>query len=69
MCFDKNKWMSWACSILFFIASLFYLILGFIFKKEEVQKYNDIKKNDSSSSGINAVRDVQVQQNQGAFKI
>ena len=69
MCFDKNKWMSWAVSILFFIATIFYMILGCKFKNEEVQKYHDIKNNNPNRGGTGPSREVQVQPNQNAFKI
>ena len=67
MCFDKHKWFSWACSLLFFISAIFYILLGFTFIKDEKSKFQDIVKETSSSStpqNNNPVRDVNIQQNQ-----
>jgi hypothetical protein len=66
MCFNRHKWFSWACSILFFISSVFYLILGVTFRKEEKRKLQNIMtKNSSPSPSPNEkVRDVNIQQNQ-----
>jgi uncharacterized membrane protein len=66
MCFNRHKWFSWACSILFFISTVFYLILGVTFRKEEKRKLQNIMtKNSSPSPSPNEkVRDVNIQQNQ-----
>ena len=64
MCFDKHKWFSWACSILFLISALLYIALGFVFIKDEVSKFKSLADNGSSTSNEqNVVRDVNVQQN------
>ena len=65
MCFDRHRWFSWACSVLFYIACAFYIALGFIFLGDEKSKFRDLKNNGTStSSGPNIERNVQVQQNQ-----
>ncbi len=65
MCFNSHKWFSWACSVLFFISSFFFIALGFIFMKDEVSKFKQIKdKGTGTGTEANRVRDVNVQQNQ-----
>ncbi len=68
ICFDKHKWFSWACSILFFASALFYIILGFVFLKDEGEKFNSIKDpGNATSNNVNVpniAREVNVQQNQ-----
>ena len=65
MCFDKYRWFSWACSVLFYISCAFYIALGFIFLGDEKSKFNEIKNNGTGTgTGPGPVRDVQVQQNQ-----
>ena len=66
MCFNRHKWFSWACSILFFISGFFYLMLSFIFLKEEKKKLRKIMNKTSSTSSTssnNETRDVQITQN------
>jgi hypothetical protein len=62
MCFNRHKWFSWACSILFFISAFFYLILGVTFRKEEKSKLQKIMS--KSSSPNKEVREVDIKQNQ-----
>jgi uncharacterized membrane protein len=62
MCFNRHKWFSWACSILFFISTVFYLILGVTFRKEEKSKLQKIMS--KSSSPNKEVREVDIKQNQ-----
>ena len=59
MCFNTHKWFSWACSILFFISTVFYLILGVTFRKEEKSKLQKIM-----SSPSKEIREVDIKQNQ-----
>ena len=59
MCFNRHKWFSWACSILFFISTVFYLILGVTFRKEEKSKLQKIM-----SSPSKEIREVDIKQNQ-----
>jgi len=63
MCFNRHKWFSWACSILFFISTVFYLILGVTFRQQEKEKLRKIMSKSSISSPKD-VRDVKVEQNQ-----
>ena len=68
ICFDRHKWFSWACSILFFVSAVLYIILGFAFIKDECSKFNSLKDNGTGTSvEPNIVRDVKVQQNQNQF--
>ncbi len=60
MCFDRHKWFSWACSILFFVSGVFYIILGASFCKDEKNKFSKIMN--EAGTG-NEVRDVSIQQN------
>ena len=63
-CFDRHKWFSWACSVLFFVSAVLYIIVGFAFFKDESDKYNSLKDpGNATSNGPNIVRDVNVQQN------
>ena len=65
MCFDRHRWFSWACSVLFYIACAFYIALGFIFLGDEKAKFRDLKNNRTATSDRpNIERNVQVQQNQ-----
>ena len=65
ICFNKHKWFSLGCSILFFISSLIYIILGFIFLNDEKTKFNKLKDTGASTnSGPNIERNVEVKQNQ-----
>ena len=63
ICFDRNKWMSWACSILFFIATVFYLILGIRYWQQEKIKYHEIVGKIDGGTPAGA-RNVNIQQNQ-----
>lgn len=64
MCFNRHKWFSWACSILFFISTIFYLILGVTFRQQEKEKLRKIMAKSSVSSSPKDIRDVKVEQNQ-----
>ena len=65
MCFNRHKWFSWVCSILFFISAFFYLMLGIAFRKEEMSKLKKIMtKNSIPPPTPNVVRDVNISQNQ-----
>ena len=66
MCFNRNKWFSWACSVLFFIAGVFYICLSVTFWKEEKAKFGKISADGTSSNNTssNDVRDVNIQQKQ-----
>ena len=65
ICFNRHRWYSWACSVLFFISALFYILLGFVVLKDEKNKFREIKKNGTATSTApNIVRDVNIQQNQ-----
>ncbi len=65
MCFDQHKWFSWACSVLFFVSAVLYIILGIVFLKDEQGKYNGLKDGGASTSNQpDIVRDVNVQQNE-----
>ena len=55
--------MSWACSILFFIATVFYLILGITYRQQEKTKYHDIADKIGSDTPQGS-RNVNIQQNQ-----
>ena len=63
MCFNRHKWFSWACSILFFISAFFYLLLGVTFVKDEKKRFREILDDSSSNTSPNEVRDVQIKQN------
>ena len=63
MCFNRHKWFSWACSILFFISAFFYLLLGITFVKDEKKRFREILDDSSSNTSPNEVRDVQIKQN------
>lgn len=60
MCFNRHKWFSWACSVLFFISAFFYLMLSITFIKDEKRKLNELKNDASSVNNIS--RDVEVKQ-------
>lgn len=66
MCFNKHKWFSWACSVLFFISGVFYIILFGAFFGDEKARLKQIMNESGSdlntSSGER--RDVNIQQNQ-----
>ena len=65
MCYNNYRWFSWACSILFFVSAAFYIALGFIFMKDEVSRFKNLKDDGTgTSNGPNIVRDVNIQQNQ-----
>ena len=64
MCFNRHKWFSWACSILFFISAFFYIMLGITFIKDEKSKFQSIANESSSPNNQNQIRDVNIQQNQ-----
>ena len=64
MCFNRHKWFSWACSILFFISAFFYIMLGITFIKDEKSKFQNIANESSSPNNQNQIRDVNIQQNQ-----
>ena len=67
MCFNRNKWFSWACSLLFFISGLFYILLTITFFRDEKSKLSKIMNENGSSnnnSSNNEIRDVNIQQNQ-----
>lgn len=61
ICFDTNSFLSWGCSVLFFIASLFYIILGVRYRNQEALKFHDVCSQDLRTSDV---RSVDVQQNQ-----
>ena len=63
MCFNRHKWFSWACSILFCISAFFYLLLGITFVKDEKKRFREILDDSSSNTSPNEVRDVQIKQN------
>ena len=64
MCFNRHKWFSWACSILFFISAFFYIMLGITFIKDEKSKFQNIANESSSPNNQNQIRNVNIQQNQ-----
>ena len=65
ICFNKDIRLCWACSLLFLIAALFFIALGFVFLKDEAGNFRQIKDTGASTNnGPNVVRDVNVQQNQ-----
>jgi hypothetical protein len=66
MCFNRHKWFSWACSVLFFISGVFYICLSVTFWKEEKAKFRNISADGASSNNTssNDVRDVNIQQKQ-----
>ena len=57
MCFNRHKWFSWACSVLFFISAFFYIMLSVTFMKDERKKLNEIM-NDTNSVSDNSSRDI-----------
>ncbi len=67
MCFNRNKWFSWACSVLFFISGIFYICLSVTFWKEEKAKFRNIMNenvpSDNNTSNTSQ-RDVDIQQKQ-----
>ena len=64
MCFNRHKWVSWGCSVLFFISAFFYLMLGFTFLRDEKNKLRSIMSGSPSSTNTSKeTRDVQVKQN------
>lgn len=66
MCFNRHKWFSWACSVLFFISGVFYIILGATFCKDEKAKFRKIMTETGTG---NVIRDVKIQQNSSNPKI
>ena len=67
MCYNRNKWFSWACMILFLISGLFYILLSITFFRDEKSKLSKIMNENGSSnnnSSNNEIRDVNIQQNQ-----
>ena len=66
MCFNRHKWFSWACSILFFISGFFYLMLSLTFLRDEKSKLSKIMNENglSNKSSSNEIKDVNIQQNQ-----
>ncbi len=62
MCFNRHKWFSWACSILFFISAFFYLMLGFTFIKDEKNRFNSTSIGGSTNNS-KEVKDVEIKQN------
>ena len=54
--------MSWACSILFFVATVFYIILGARYFQQEKTKYHEIVN--AGSNTPSGQRVVNVQQTQ-----
>ena len=67
MCFNRNKWFSWACSVLFFISGIFYICLSVTFWREEKAKFRNIMNenvpSDNNTSNTSQ-RDVDIQQKQ-----
>ena len=65
ICYNSHKWYSWACSVLFFISAVFYILLGFIFLGDEKSKFRSLRNiSASTGSGPNIIRDVNIQQKQ-----
>ena len=64
MCFNRHKWFSWACSVLFFISAFFYIMLSVTFMKDERKKLNEIMNDTNSVSDNNSrdIRDVEIKQ-------
>ena len=64
MCFNRHKWFSWACSVLFFISAFFYIMLSVTFMKDERKKLNEIMNETNSVSDNNSrdIRDVEIKQ-------
>ena len=62
MCFNRHKWFSWACSVLFFISAFFYLLLGITFINDEKKRFRSIL-DESSTNTSKEIRDVQIKQN------
>lgn len=63
ICFDTNSWVSWACSILFFVAAIFYIILGVRYRNQEAILFREVCSSDGSGRTSDA-KSVDVQQNQ-----
>ena len=53
MCFNRNKWFSWACSVLFFISGIFYICLSVTFWKEEKAKFRNIMNSSNDKESKN----------------
>ena len=64
ICFNRHRWYSWACSVLFFISAVFYILLGFIFLGDEKSKFRSLRDSASTGTGPNIIRDVNIQQKQ-----
>ena len=63
MCFNRHKWFSWACSVLFFISAFFYIMLSVTFMKDERKKLNEImNETNSVSNDKRDIRDVEIKQ-------
>ena len=63
MCFNRHKWFSWACSVLFFISAFFYIMLSVTFLKDERKKLNEIMNESSTiSNDSKDIRDVEIKQ-------
>ena len=64
MCFNRHKWFSWACSVLFFISAFFYIMLSVTFMKDERKKLNEIMNDTNSVSDKSSrdIRDVEIKQ-------
>lgn len=64
MCFNRHKWFSWACSVLFFISAFFYIMLSVTFMKDERKKLNEImnETNSVSDNSSRDIRDVEIKQ-------
>ena len=64
MCFNRHKWFSWACSVLFFISAFFYIMLSVTFMKDERKKLNEImnETNSVSDKSSRDIRDVEIKQ-------
>jgi len=63
MCFNRHKWFSWACSVLFFISAFFYIMLSITFRRNERKKLNEIMNDTNSvSNDSRDIRDVEIKQ-------
>ena len=64
MCFNRHKWFSWGCSVLFFISAFFYLMLSFTFMRDEKNKLRSLTSGiPSPNNSSQEIRDVKVKQN------
>ena len=62
ICLNTKYALCWACSMLFFISSLFYILLGFTFCSEERKKMGEMMNDGSPSSQKNEERAVDIKQ-------